>query len=254
MGVGGSLIIIPALTILYGPRQHLYQAAAMIVNFSVVAPAALWHLRTGTVLVRAVMAMAPAAVTGAVIGVALSEYDCFRGDGQAYLTILFAVLLVYCAANITAKSFASGRPEQRGNARNSSTWRIGVQAGFPTGLLGGLLGIGGGVVCVPMQSQVFGVPLRNAIANSSTTIVCLSVVGAICKNYALVHHHPEYQLAESIRLAVSLIPTAVVGSMIGSRLVTKLPIRLLRVAFALFLLAAAFRMTSIAFSQFRLLD
>ena len=52
LGVGGSILMIPAMVFLfadrYGPEgQHLYQAAAMIVNLFVVLPAVDRHRRAG---------------------------------------------------------------------------------------------------------------------------------------------------------------------------------------------------------------
>ena len=47
LGVGGSIVILPALTEVLGPNQHTYQAAAMVVNFFVVMPAVWQHRRAG---------------------------------------------------------------------------------------------------------------------------------------------------------------------------------------------------------------
>ena len=47
LGVGGSVIMIPALTAIFGPEQHLYQAAAMAVNVGVAVPAAWRHHGAG---------------------------------------------------------------------------------------------------------------------------------------------------------------------------------------------------------------
>ena len=51
LGIGGSLVMIPGMILLFGAEgrqagqdpQHLYQAAAMIVNFFVVLPAVVRH-------------------------------------------------------------------------------------------------------------------------------------------------------------------------------------------------------------------
>ena len=60
-----------------------------------------------------------------------------------------------------------------------------VWAGIPMGFVGGLLGVGGGLLAVPLQNRVFHVPLRNSIANSAATIIALSAIGAFTKNVAL---------------------------------------------------------------------
>ena len=47
LGIGGSVVMIPAMSVIFGPAQHLYQGAAMIVNFFVVIPAVIQHRRAG---------------------------------------------------------------------------------------------------------------------------------------------------------------------------------------------------------------
>ena len=49
LGIGGSIVMIPAMTEVLGPDQHLYQAAAMTVNFFVVVPAVIRHSRAGAI-------------------------------------------------------------------------------------------------------------------------------------------------------------------------------------------------------------
>jgi uncharacterized membrane protein YfcA len=99
-------------------------------------------------------------------------------------------------------------------------------------------------VAVPLQNRIFGIPLRNAIANSATLIIALSLIGACSKNYALAVHHPEYSVGQSLALAAVLIPTAIIGSLIGSRLTHTLPLRIVRLVFVLFMFAASVRMMS----------
>ena len=241
LGIGGSIIMIPAMTEFFGPRQHLYQAAAMIVNFFVVVPAVIQHLRAGAVMGRMVRLMAPLAVGGVICGVLASEWSVFHGRGQAYLIILF---LLYAAAQNVPQLISrrtSSKPEGSSDPPPHG-WRVALGAGVPTGLVAGLLGVGGGIVCVPLQNRLLGIPLRNAIANSAATIIALSCIGAVSKNYALVIHHPEYTVGESLRLAAALIPTAIVGALIGARLTHRLPLRILRAALIVLLVAASARM------------
>ena len=47
LGVGGSVIMIPGLTLVLGYDQHLYQASAMVANVAGAVPAALRHHRAG---------------------------------------------------------------------------------------------------------------------------------------------------------------------------------------------------------------
>ncbi len=244
LGIGGSILMIPAMTHFFGPQQHLYQAAAMIVNFFVVLPALWQHARAGAVMGGVVRRMAPLAVVAVVVGVVASESPLFRGGGQAYLMILFGVFLVYVGGRQLARMVRVGQQAQVEGEfdAKSGGWRAGLLAGLPTGFVAGLLGVGGGVICVPLQIRLLGMPLRNAIANSTATIVTLSCIGAFSKNYALEINHPEYTVAASLGFAAALIPTAIVGSLIGARLTHKLPLTVLRVVFVAVLIAAAARM------------
>ena len=62
LGVGGSVIMIPGLTLALGPDQHLYQAAAMVANVAVAWPAAARHRRAGAMVGPVMRWMLPAAV------------------------------------------------------------------------------------------------------------------------------------------------------------------------------------------------
>ncbi|HRX83628.1 MAG TPA: sulfite exporter TauE/SafE family protein [Phycisphaerae bacterium] len=255
LGIGGSIVMIPAMTELLGPQQHLYQAAAMIVNFFVVLPAVIQHHRAGAIMGGVVRRMAPMAVVAVVLGVGASEWSVFRGRGQAWLVLLFAAFLCYVAVRNLLKL---RRSEQHHAAEGApfdpqrDGWKAALVAGLPTGFVGGLLGVGGGIVCVPFQNRFLNIPLRNAIANSAATILTLSLIGAFTKNWALATQHPQYTVAEPLKLAGMLIPTAMVGAWIGSRLTHVLPIRALRIVFTVFLFVAALRMAWHGYDDLRL--
>jgi uncharacterized membrane protein YfcA len=243
LGIGGSIVMIPCMRELLDADQHLYQAAAMIVNFFVVAPSVYYHLRARAVIWSVVRWLAPTATVAVVVGVTLSELPVFHGRGEVYLAGLFGLFLFYVAAvnlDPLLRRGASARDERWDPGR--STWRGSVLVGVAVGLVGGLLGVGGGIVSVPLQQRLLRMPLRNAIANSATTIVLLSVVGASLKNYELVTDH-TYRLVDSVTLAVVLIPTAIFGGLLGGRLVHVLPLRVVRAAFVLLMLVAGLRMT-----------
>ena len=255
LGIGGSLVIIPALTELLGPDQHLYQSAAMMVNFFVAIPAVIHHRRVGAVEQATVRRIIPIAVSAVVAGVLVSESSLFAGRYEMYLLGLFGMFL-FCV---------SGLEFRRVSWRNRSTtpspnetpdkptenakivlalplsWRTAVAVAVPTGFVAGLLGVGGGVLAVPLQRHFLNIPLRTAIANSSAIIIATSLVGAVVKNhhYLIEHDHS----LRSFALAGMLIPSAMLGSMVGSRLTHQLPIRHLKTAFLLFLLLAAMRLT-----------
>lgn len=241
VGVGGSVIMIPAMWLLLGPHQHIYQAAAMVVNVLVAAAGAWQHYRAGAVLVRVVRAMVAGGVAGVVIGVFLSERRLFHGRGEFILSGIFGVFLVYVAGYNAWRLWAlRGSAGRREPPEDVGLWRAAVGVGLPAGVLAGLLGIGGGAVAVPLQQILLRMPFRYAVGNSITTIIFVAAVGAICKNGAMIAG--GVRAGEIATLAGVLAPMAVIGSLAGARLTDRLPLAWVRGVFVAIVLLVAIRM------------
>ena len=244
LGIGGSIIIIPAL-VLYlshtgryaGSTQHLLQAAAMICNVFVAAPAVLVHRRARAIVGSVVLFLVPAALAGILLGVRVSNASLFARQQGVYLAMVFSGFMVYVAGyntwRLCRKTDLERGFKQRAKPAAAAVAGVGLVMGFAAGLLG----IGGGALCVPMQQVLLRIPLRRAIANSAVTILCVSPIGALFKNATLSHH--GVPVTESIELALLLIPTAIVGSYLGGRLTHALPRRVLRVVFIVFMVTMA---------------
>ena len=252
LGVGGSIVLIPALTEILGPDQHTYQAAAMIVNFFVVVPAVVQHRRAGAIQTGMVARIIPLALVAVILGVALSETSIFEGTGERLLRGIFALFLVTVIAHdfyrmarpVEAVSRSARTKNGQQGAKGSSvpSWRTIAAIAIPTGVMAGLLGVGGGVLAVPLQRRLLRVSIRTAIANSATLIVATSFVGAITKNVALMSSSSNAM--RSFVLAALLAPAAVAGSYMGSHLTHKLPVRLIKGAFLILMMVAAVRLAT----------
>ena len=264
LGVGGSTILIPGLTLLLGYNQHLYQAAAMIANVAVSVPAALRHHRAGAMSTAALRWMLPMALVFVLVGVWLSNRDVFRGDvGGLWLGRVLAVFLVYViGVNVhrlvrprdrsgsgprssqedtgqaklpaTGNALARGVPVRRGSA---------AAVGVVMGTIAGMLGIGGGAVAVPLQQVALGLPLRSCIANSSAVICLSATLGAVYKNASLIEH--GYDWHQSISLALLLAPSCWLGGHLGAGLTYYLPVRQVRIAFVALMVVAAVKMAAV---------
>jgi uncharacterized membrane protein YfcA len=219
----------------------------MIVNFFVVVPATLQHARAQAIVWPVVGGIAPAAVIAVIGGVAVSESQAFLGHGEAYLTGLFGLFLVYTGA-IEVVHWLRPPPQSTETQPATATWQSGVLIGLPTGFLGGLLGIGGGLICVPLQRRILGLPLRNCIANSAATIIALSLVGATFKNIAVIRSG-EFPWWYSFWLAGILIPTAFIAASYGGRFTHRLPAKYLRLVFVVLVFGLAYRMCSLAYAK-----
>ncbi|TMF68979.1 MAG: sulfite exporter TauE/SafE family protein [Chloroflexi bacterium] len=101
--------------------------------------------------------------------------------------------------------------------------------GFLGGLLGGLLGVGGGFVLVPLQVLWAGVPQRFANANSLVAIIPIAV--AALPIYYFRKGSPQVDL----HAALFLIIGSVVGAYVGARVLRRIPDRELKIGVALIL-------------------
>jgi hypothetical protein len=252
LGVGGSVIMLPALVMIFGQNrhpgfhQHLYQAAAMIANVLVVLPAFWRHARAGAVVRPALMRMLPAALGFVIVGVMVSNLDAFDparryfgASGPVWLGRVLAVFLAYVIV-VNIRRLVSGRREAIGTSR--VTTARGSAVGAAMGFAAGLMGIGGGAIAVPLQQTLLRLPLRNCIANSTAIIVVTAAAGAVVKNATLPG---DASVLDSLRLAGLLAPTAIVGSLIGATLTHRLPVRAVRIAFIVLMAVAAWKMAAV---------
>ncbi len=247
LGVGGSVIMIPVMVVLFGQNkttghnQHLYQAAAMIVNIAVVVPAAIRHRKAGAIQPHVLKLVMPFALAFILVGVWLSNRPFFHdNDGAVRLGRVLAAGLVYIIA-MNIKRLIKPRRDTVSDGR--TTLPRGGLVGTVMGLVAGLMGVGGGGVAVPLQQQVMRLPLRNCIANS-TAIICLTAgFGALYKNATLAGHGLDWRL--SLMLAGLLAPTAIVGGYLGGKLTHTLPLKAVRIAFILLMCAAAWKLAAI---------
>lgn len=96
--------------------------------------------------------------------------------------------------------------------------------GFLGGVLGGLLGVGGGFVLIPLQVLWAGVPQRFANANSIVAILPIAV--AAVPIYYFRKGSPQIDF----RIAFFLVVGSVVGAYLGARLLKRIPDRELKLA------------------------
>ncbi|MGA1392845.1 MAG: sulfite exporter TauE/SafE family protein [Phycisphaerales bacterium] len=236
VGIGGSLVMIPALTFVYGRDQSLYQAAAMIVNAVVAATATRRHLKAGAVRRDLVIGLLPGAVLLVGVGVWLSSVV-----EERWLAVVFGVFMLYIALQ-EGWSLLRRPHEDHAEPRTGRGTMFAI--GGVTGIVSGLLGIGGGGVAVPMLRGLCHLPIRTAIAASSAVMLATAAVGSILKNlsYATSAAEPSRAIAASLILAALLVPTGMIGAWIGASLTHRLPIKAVRLAFILLMLAGGLRM------------
>lgn len=262
LGVGGSLIMIPALVFLYGqghgsgdggafgPRdffdQHLYQAAAMAVNVAVAAGATWRHYQARAIQPAVLRCMMPAAIVLILVGVAVSNLPIFRdGPGPTWLGRVLAVFLVYVIAvnirKLIKKPALSDNPAGDSDERPAPTAGRSGLVGSMMGFAAGLMGIGGGAIAVPMQQVILRQKLRHCIANSAAVMCVSAGIGAAYKMVSL----PGEAIGPALTVAALLGPTALIGGFIGGRLTHTVPVAGVRMVWIALLVAAAWKMAAL---------
>jgi uncharacterized membrane protein YfcA len=98
-----------------------------------------------------------------------------------------------------------------------------LAGGFAAGLFGSLLGLGGGILIVPLLTLGFGVPLRGAVAISLVSVIVTSSAGA---GVYLQRH------VANLRLGMVLELFTATGALIGGLIAFMLPVRVLEGLFA----------------------
>lgn len=248
LGIGGAVFMIPAMTFVFGENQHLYQAASMICIFFVSGSSLIAHHKAKVISKQLMIRMVPAALIGILAGVALSNSAIFEGSNDYILSRVFGGFLVYVAAYNSFRLYRSIKqgqsldtqpPDSNAPPKTSFGWLVGLV----TGLGSGLLGMGAGTVATPLQQLMLKSPMKRAMSNSATLIVCISWLGAIHKNATLAQHGIE--LTESLKIAACIIPGAIIGGTIGGHLMHALPKNIVRAVFVGVCIIAAVKLLTV---------
>jgi uncharacterized membrane protein YfcA len=244
LGLGGGILIVPLLTLGFDlPLREAVGVSLVAVIMTSGASAAV-YLERHIANMRLGMTLELFTAFGALVGGLVA----FLLD-ERVLATLFTVLLVYTAITM-ARGRGAPDPETTDDpvpAHDPPTftdslagpgYRIrnlpgATMASVFAGVISALLGVGGGLIKVPIMHLGMGVPLRVATATSNFMIGVTASAGAIVY---LFHGGIDPYVAG---------PTAVgvfVGATAGSRLGHRVETRILRMLFVAVLLYTAFLM------------
>lgn len=244
LGLGGGVLIVPLLTLGAGlPIRDAVGVSLVCVIVTSGASASVF-LRRRVANLRLGMLLELTTAAGALVGGLIA----FLLDERT-LALLFAILLTYVAVTMLRAGRPSTAPAgtapppvvpavglaARMSGPDYAVRRIGVGAagGLGAGVVSALLGIGGGVIMVPVMHLAMGVPLRVATATSNLMIGVTATASAII-----------YLLRGGIDAYVAG-PTAIgvfVGAAAGSRIAGRVDLRVLRLLFVVVQLYVAGQM------------
>jgi len=248
-GVGGGILVIPALTTIFGVDIHLAIGASIVSIIATSSGAAVAYVRDRLTNLRVGMFLEVATTTGAVGGALAAAVVA-----PELLYILLAAVLglsvlqqvsrlgeelppeVVASPAAVALQLASSYPDQRlGREVPYAARRVGL--GFAmmlvAGFLSGLLGIGSGVLKVLAMDGVMRLPMKVSTATSNFMI---GVTAAASAGIYLGRGDVDARLAAPVALGV------LAGALLGSRILVRLRNRQVRLIFVPIMVVVALQM------------
>ena len=251
VGVGGGVIVVPALSLFLGVDIRAAIAASIIAVVATSNGAASGYVRQRLTNLRLAMLLETATAAGALCGASLAVYVPGRG-----LYLLFSLVLAY-----TAWSMSRPKPQdsavptrlpsdpwaqrlqldgsyfdkalQKEVTYRVSRTKLGLAVSYVAGALSGLLGIGGGVLKVPVMNLAMGIPLKACTATSNFMIGVTAATGA-----AVYFTRGDVLPFVAAPVAVGVL----LGAKLGSRLLGHLKSHWIRLAFVAVMIVSAVQM------------
>jgi uncharacterized membrane protein YfcA len=167
-GVGGGIVMTPGLQVVMGAAPIVALATPLPVILPTALTGAITYGRAGELDTRAAAWMIGPGVVASIVGALLTSFV-----DTHLLLVITAALLAYQAIGIIR-----GARDRRSRSLEASP-AVFAAIGLGAGFVSGLLGIGGGLVIVPMLAGWLGMPLKRALGTSLLAIVALVIPGAI---------------------------------------------------------------------------
>ena len=198
-GVGGGIIVVPGLIALTSMDRRLAHGTSLAATFPIAVASLATYAVHGNVDWTIALFLAVGAVAGAVVGTSLLQII-----PKTPLTIIFVVTILATAVRLLLSDETLGR-----SALSPGGAIALVVIGFVTGVLAGMLGIGGGVVLVPAMVVLFSMVPVVAKGTSVAVIVPSALVGTL---------RNRTKRNADLRLAATIGLTGVVGAIVGGLL------------------------------------
>ena len=215
LGVGGCFIMVPVqfwVLQSIGVDPTIAIRIAFGTNLLVVLPTAfsgaMTHHRKGAVLWKAGVSFGIAGAIGAFIGAFIASHL----PGKA-LTVAFGIAVILGAIRmLTARppKIAEGPPE---GIATFILW------GLPLGIVSGIIGIGGGVLMIPIMVYFLRFKMHQAVGTSTALMIFTAIGGSLSYliNGLGVEGLPPYSTGylnwlQWILLAGCSVPLAIVGA------------------------------------------
>ncbi len=239
LGVGGGIVVVPILAILFSAifpsnlLMHMAIGTSLTIMMFTAASTTYAYQRHGLVKWQLFYRFTPGMVLGVITGAVFAMYL-----SSQFLQTAFAIFISLIALKMfdTRKTHAERQLPQ--------FWGLSFAA-FCTGILSGFFGVGGGVLMVPLFVYC-NVPMRNATATSAVCGLMLSIIGTICLVLTGLHAVNGFSLPLGTTGFVywpAVLPIAITSILfapLGTRIAVSISPHLLQRIFAIALLVTAY--------------
>jgi uncharacterized membrane protein YfcA len=244
-GLGGGVVIVPALALLFHIDIRYAIGASLVSVIATSSGAAVSYVKEGFSNVRIGMFLEVATTVGALCGAYLTARISTHAIG-----IIFGITLLY-----SAWSSFRHKKNERLHAQNLLAEKLKLSGDYPTehgreayiaqnvpagfgimfvaGILSGLLGIGSGAVKVLAMDHAMKVPFK---VSTTTSNFMIGVTAAASAGVYLSRGYIAPGLAAPVMLGV------LAGSLLGARLLVRIRVPILRVVFAVVIVALGVEM------------
>lgn len=240
LGVGGGIVIVPILyhvLTLLGVDESVRMQVAVGTSLATIVPTSISSIRAhdekGAVDWELLKRWAAPMLVGVLIGAALTGIIASR-----VLAIIFAVVALPIALFLGLGS------EQRRLADRVPPGPIGAGLAAMIGGISAMMGIGGGVVGVPVMT-LCGVPMHRAVGTASAFGMIIAVPGTIASVLSGWHAHllPPYSIGYANLVGFCLMaPASFAAAPVGATLAHMTDVKRLRLVFAAFVIITTGRM------------
>lgn len=180
VGIGGGVFWAPALLFYFDaigvPDTHIAQltiASSLFCSFVTSGSSAITRHLKGSVKWRI------AILTGLASGLAIILMTTFVTTqpwyGRETFQILFSIVLI----GVALRMFRGGKDHPDGTGEPNAPVMKLLGVGSAAGSLSSAVGVGGGMILVPMYERIIRLPIHLAMGTSSATIILITLIGMI---------------------------------------------------------------------------
>jgi hypothetical protein len=225
IGAGGGFVLVPFLLLLY-PKEspEIIASISLAVVFFNALSGSVAYARMGRIDYKSGLLLSVATIPGAILGAITTAYIPRRAF-DALLGLLMVTASGYlifspnkkqgAEARATRQSLSRSLVEADGTAHTFSYNPIlGVGVSVFVGYLSSLLGIGGGVIHVPVLAHLLNFPIHIATATSHFILAIMALTGTIVHIATGVFSHG---VRRTIALTVGVLVGAQMGAWLSNR-------------------------------------